>query len=62
MTPHGPAPTPEPTGMDRVEEYCERTSMFHDGCNYNAAHFPGGVMFCNKCGWLQPCPDCVHHV
>ena len=48
--------------MDRVEEYCERTSMFHDGCNYNAAHFPGGVMFCNKCGWLQPCPDCVHHV
>ena len=30
----------------------------HAGCNYLPGHFSGGALYCNKCGWAAPCPDC----
>ncbi len=47
MTPHGPAPTPEPTGMERVEEYCGRSYRVNPPAQLLAA-----AELVERDGWL----------
>jgi len=39
-------------GMKWTAEAFEELERSHEGCNYLAAKWPQGFLFCEKCGWV----------